>query len=70
VEKIRCPTLITSADGDHLARGAQSLYDTLTCRKTILNFTAAEGAGDHVETMNRSLLNRRVFDWLDGNFKT
>ena len=27
---------------------------------------AAEGAGEHCEIMNRSLLNRRVFDWLDG----
>jgi len=69
VEKIRCPTLITSADRDPLARGAQSLYDALTCPKTILHFTAAEGAGDHVEIMNRTLLNRRVFDWLDGVFK-
>jgi alpha-beta hydrolase superfamily lysophospholipase len=68
VEKIRCPTLITSADRDPLARGAQSLYDALMCPKAILHFTAAEGAGDHVETMNRSLLNRRVFDWLDGIF--
>jgi hypothetical protein len=25
-----------------------------------------EGAGDHWEMANRSLLNRRVFDWLDG----
>jgi hypothetical protein len=33
------------------------------------HFTAAESAGDHVETMNRSQLNRRVFDWLDGLFK-
>ena len=66
VEKIRCPTLITTADRDPIARGAQSLYDALTCPKAILYFTAAEGAGDHVETMNRSLLNRRTFDWLGG----
>jgi alpha-beta hydrolase superfamily lysophospholipase len=64
VDKIRCPTLITTADRDPIARGAQSLYDALICPKVILRFTAAEGAGDHVETMNRSLLNRRVFDWL------
>jgi hypothetical protein len=50
-------------------RGAQSLYDALTCPKAIMHFTAAEGAGDHVETTNRSLLNRRVFDWLEGIFK-
>ena len=27
-----------------------------------------EGAGDHFEMFNRSLLNRRVFDWLDTTF--
>ena len=27
---------------------------------------AAEGAGDHCEIMNRSAVNRGVFDWLDG----
>ena len=69
MEKIRCPTLITAADRDPLARGAQSLYDARTSPKAIMQFTAAEGAGAHVETMNRSLLNRRVFDWLDGIFK-
>src|SRR5579875_2270094 len=66
VENIRCPTLITTADRDPLARGAQSLYDALTCPKAMLSFTAAEGDGDHVEIMNRSLLNRRALDWLDG----
>jgi predicted alpha/beta-fold hydrolase len=68
VENIRCPTLITSADADPLARGAQSFHDALTCPKAILYFTAAEAAGDHVETMNRSLLNRRALDWLDDMF--
>ncbi len=33
VGKIRCPTLITSADRDPLACGAQSLYDALSCPK-------------------------------------
>ena len=67
-DMIRCPTLITAADHDPLATGAQALYDALTCEKAILRFTAAEGAGDHCEIMNRSALNRRVFDWLDGIF--
>ncbi|MFL5258954.1 MAG: alpha/beta hydrolase, partial [Hyphomicrobiales bacterium] len=69
VKNIRCPTLITSADRDPLANGAQSLYDALTCPKAIMYFKAAEGAGDHVEIMNRSLLSRRALDWLDGIFK-
>jgi hypothetical protein len=44
------------------------MYDKLTCRKSLINFSAAEGAGEHCEMLNRSLVNRRVFDWLDGVF--
>jgi len=65
---IRCPTLLTTAENDVLGKGAPALLDKLTCPKTLLEFTAAEGAGDHCEMQNRSLLNRRVFDWLDGVF--
>jgi alpha-beta hydrolase superfamily lysophospholipase len=64
-EMIRCPTLITQAEGDPLALGAGALLDALTCPKTLLRFTAAEGADGHCEMRNRSLLNRRVLDWLD-----
>jgi hypothetical protein len=32
------------------------------CPKALLRFTAAEGAGDHCEMGNRSLLDQRVFD--------
>ncbi len=41
----------------------------LLVRRRFYIITAAEGAGDHVETMSRSLLDRRAFDWLDGIFK-
>ncbi|MFD4838396.1 alpha/beta hydrolase family protein [Achromobacter sp. NPDC058515] len=65
-EEISCPTLMTLAEHDPLAGGTQSFFDRLRCPKELLRFTAAEGAGDHCETANRSLLNRRVLDWLDG----
>ena len=65
VEAIRCPTLLTAAENDPLARGAQRLHDALKCPKTIVRFTAPEGAGGHCEMMNRSSLNRTVLDWLD-----
>jgi hypothetical protein len=64
-ELIRCPTLLTAAENDPLATGAQALFDALRCPKELIRFTAAEGAGDHCEMTNRSLLNRRVLDWLD-----
>ena len=36
--------------------------------KTLLRFAEADGAGGHCEMENRSLLNRRVLDWLDERF--
>jgi alpha-beta hydrolase superfamily lysophospholipase len=64
-ELIRCPTLLTSAENDPLGAGAQAFFDALRCPKDLIRFTAVEGAGDHCEMNNRSLLNRRVLDWLD-----
>jgi alpha-beta hydrolase superfamily lysophospholipase len=63
--RIRCPTLVTAAEDDPVAAGAQTLYDALECPKELMRFTAADGAGTHCELLNRSLLNRRVLDWLD-----
>jgi len=65
LEAIACPTLLTMAEADHLAASAPEVYAGLRCPKTLLRFTAAEGAGDHCEMQNRSLLNLRVLDWLD-----
>lgn len=67
-ELIRCPTLITQAENDPLAAGADGFFDALRCPKALLRFTAAEGADGHCEMRNRSLLNRRVLDWLDERF--
>jgi alpha-beta hydrolase superfamily lysophospholipase len=65
-DAIPCPTLMTLAEGDPLAGGTQAFFDQLRCPKALVRFTMAEGAGDHCEMGNRSLLNRRVLDWLDG----
>ncbi|HXX29100.1 MAG TPA: alpha/beta fold hydrolase [Myxococcaceae bacterium] len=67
-ERIRCPTLLTQAEGDGLAAGAGAFFDALRCPKTLLRFSTAEGADGHCEMENRSLLNRRVLDWLDEQF--
>jgi hypothetical protein len=64
-EAIVCPTLMTTAETDPLAAGAQAFFDRLRCPKTLLRFSAAEGADGHCEMFNRTLLNRRVLDWLD-----
>jgi pimeloyl-ACP methyl ester carboxylesterase len=62
---IRCATAITTAEHDPLARSAEQVYDQLNTNKVLLSFQAAEGAGEHCEFRNRSLLDQRVFDWLD-----
>jgi hypothetical protein len=64
-ELIRCPTLLTKAEGDPLTAYAQAFFDALRCSKDLIRFTSAEGASGHCEMQNRSLLNRRILDWLD-----
>ncbi len=62
---IRCPVLLARAENDPLAAGVERFAAALSAPATIVDFSAAEGAGEHCEMMNRSLLNRRVLDWLD-----
>jgi pimeloyl-ACP methyl ester carboxylesterase len=62
---IGCPTAVTAAEDDPLARSAEQVYDRLPATKALLRFATSEGAGDHCEMRNRSLLDQRVFDWLD-----
>ncbi len=64
VDDIRCPVLLTRAEGDPLAAGVPAFAAALP-DATVIDFTAAEGAGGHCSMQNRSLLNRRALDWLD-----
>jgi dienelactone hydrolase len=65
-EKISCPTLVCEAEDDMFFKGQpQMLYDHLTCPKTLIRFTRAEGAGAHCQVGNYRLSNARIFDWLD-----
>jgi hypothetical protein len=63
----RCSGTTKSTRADPLARSAEQVYEGLRCPKTLLRFTTAEGAGDHCEMRNRTLLDQRVFDWLDAS---
>jgi dienelactone hydrolase len=67
--QIRCPTLITEAEGDFAAGGSRRLYDLLTCPKQYRQFTEADGAGGHIEGLAQQLWNGYVFDWLDATLK-
>ncbi|WP_350350718.1 alpha/beta fold hydrolase [Microbacterium sp. A8/3-1] len=64
VDAIRCPVLLTQAEGDPIAAAVPAFAAALR-DATVLELTAAEGAGGHCSMRNRSLLNRRVLDWLD-----
>jgi hypothetical protein len=64
--KIRCPTLVCDAESDQFFMGQPKiLYDSLTCPKTLMRFTAQEGAGEHCQIGALLLFNHRVFEWLD-----
>jgi dienelactone hydrolase len=65
-EKIRCPTLVCDAQDDLFFKGQpQELYDHLTCKKTFVRFTTAEGAGSHCQVGASRTSFARIFDWLD-----
>ncbi len=65
-EQIKCPTLVLEAEKDLFFQGQpQQLFDHLTCAKTMIKFTDAEGAGAHCEMGASRLAYGRMYDWLD-----
>lgn len=65
-EQITCPTLVCEAADDISLEGQpQLLFDHLTCPKTLINFTEAEGAGAHCQVGAQRLAFARIYDWLD-----
>lgn len=66
IGRITCPTLITDPENERFWPGqSQQLFDALECPKTLIRFTAEEGADSHCEPRAPGLRNQRVFDWLD-----
>lgn len=66
VDQIMTPLLITDPEGEQFWPGqSQQLFEKLPGTKRLVPFTAAEGADRHCEPMARSLLEQRMFDWLD-----
>ena len=64
----RVPVDDRAVENDRASTNARELFDALTCRKTFVEFTAADGADQHCEQLNRSLANRVILDWLDDAF--
>lgn len=65
IAQITCPVLVAAAESDMASSDAKDLYDLLPGPKQFVQFTNADGAGDHCEMLNRSLANRVILDWLD-----
>ena len=71
-ERITCPTLVCAAandlffaGNDHHAPQPQQLYNHLTSPKTLLEFTAEQGADAHCHAGAQRLATARIYDWLD-----
>ena len=69
-EKIACPVLVCEAEDDQFFRDkdhteARRLYDHLTAPRTLISFTAEEGADAHCHVGAQRLLSGRIYDWLD-----
>jgi len=65
-ERITCPTLVCDAEQDLFFAGQpEQLYDHLTCPRTLLRFTTAEGAGAHCHSGAQRTAFARIYDWLD-----
>ncbi|MCF3137607.1 alpha/beta hydrolase family protein, partial [Streptomyces olivochromogenes] len=65
-EQIQCPTLVCDATEDMFFKGQpEQLYAHLTCPKTLMVFTAEEGAGAHCHPGAMRLSQARIYDWLD-----
>jgi Prolyl oligopeptidase family len=66
VEAISTPMLITDPEGEQFWPGqSRRLYDALRGPRQLVAFSAEEGADRHCEPLARSLLEQRVYDWLD-----
>jgi len=66
VKEIKAPMMITDPEDEQFWPGqSRLLFDALPGSKLIVPFTKAEGANMHIEPMGRSLLEQRMYDWLD-----
>jgi hypothetical protein len=70
IGQITCPVLVTDPDHEQFWPGqSQELYDKLPGTKTLIRFTAEEGAESHCEPAANGIRGERIFDWLDHQIK-
>lgn len=65
LKQIRCPIFIADPDDEQFWPGQpREVYEALVCPKTLVRFTADEGANWHCQPKARGLYDQRMFDWL------
>ena len=66
-DRVRAPTLILDAEGDHFLRGqpqaAQNAF--VNAATTLVTLRGVEGAGEHVHVGALARAHQVMFDWLD-----
>lgn len=70
VARIHAPTLLLHGEQDHFIplKQAYEFYEALKCPKQMRVFTTEEGAEEHCQMGNLTLLHQVAFDWLDEVF--
>ena len=64
-DRIECPSFLCRGENDPVGVSAKALYDAIVAPKTFVEFTNAEGAGQHDEAGAAALFFQRTFDGLD-----
>jgi hypothetical protein len=64
-DRITCPTLVVECEGDFVGGGGPDLVEAMTgTTATLVNLTAAQGAGGHCGGLGQRVWNQVVYDWL------
>ncbi len=65
IGRISCPVFVADPEDEQFWPGQSGeVYAALSCPKTIVRFTAEEGANWHCQPRARGLYDQRMFDWL------
>lgn len=68
--QIQCPMLITNPEAEQFFPGQpEELYGLLRCPKTLIDFTAEQGAQLHCEVNSPGYRDFRIYNWLDSILK-
>jgi hypothetical protein len=65
IAQITCPVLVTRPEGESFWPGQSDALVAKLQTGTLVEFTEAEGADQHVEPAALGIRGERIFDWLD-----